>query len=1190
MSNASEQTNEALAKRLKAPSRLEIREEFVDMIRRELLGPARGPEERIDEPDVRDRYAIGLLAPLNASRLPTPEDEEDALATDQADTPEEGYADEEVAVLDADAAEAAEETSPRKSMIPSSIGLTFALSRAADALKITVRWGRYERRKNEEADEPANYWQRVPIEKFTTVSIDELRESESNRWDWTPSADYPEVTLRALVRDRDDAWTITLFLTNSQLEPKQNKDRAWLFQPEIIVEEPAGQPAFIRRKLPDGLTPTEVEDNIMRMIYRRKVEFAVGHAVAIHAELPDDRWDAAQRIRTEVLPRAEVLRMEPPVIDNLTVDMKMLAEAEMGDFAELLNPLADEYEDWIAEKAAYFEYEPAEFDEYRKERAVVETEWVEALERIKAGIALLDADENAAHAFQFANRAMWQQRIRTIYSAQARQSETPDLAEIDKRANRSWRPFQLAFILLNLPAMTDPTHSERSSDDAENLAYADLLWFPTGGGKTEAYLGLTAYTLAIRRLQGEIGGLDGMAGVAVLMRYTLRLLTLQQFQRATALIAACEIIRREDPQRWGKRPFRIGLWVGNRSTPNWTRYSAEAIKQSRGQGWRAGGSIGGSGTPVQLTHCPWCGKDIKAGQDIYVETPEQGRGRTFQYCGDALGECEFSRKRAPDEGLPVVVVDEEIYRLLPDLLIATVDKFARMPWQGQTQMLFGRVTGFCPRHGYESPEFDDTEQHRAKGKLPAVTRQQTPWLRPPDLIIQDELHLISGPLGTLVGLYETAVETLCCWELEGATVRPKVVASTATIRRAQQQVKSIFDRQVKIFPPTGADSEDNFFSEIHPSSNNQPGRLYLGVCATGTRFKAIMIRVYVAAMAAAQKLLDDYGVEHADPYMTLVGYFSSMRELGGMRRVVDDSVSSRLKRMKERGLSERRININDGVDELTSRKGAVEIPQILTRLETRFDDSAEKGRRRRNNNRKGPLDALLATNMISVGVDVSRLGLMVVASQPKHTAEYIQATSRVGRHFPGVVLTVYNWARPRDVSHYERFEHYHETFYQQVEPLSVTPFASRALDRGLSGVFVSLVRLASEKYNGNKSAGDILRAGDELTQAADAIGKRAGKVARNALPQAEQLLEHRIEEWKRQAGNKAAILGYESEKDGKTVGLLTHSAGQSWEPFTCLNSLRDVEPEVLLIHDDDGMEERATVAAALEGTDNGAET
>ena len=757
------------------------------------------------------------------------------------------------------------------------------------------------------------------------------------------------------------------------------------------------------------------------------------------------------------------------------------------------------------------------------------------------------------------------------------------MTEIDVPTNRSWYPFQLAFILLNLPAMTDPCHSERSGENP----YADLLWFPTGGGKTEAYLGLAAYTMAIRRLQGDLGELDGMAGVAVLMRYTLRLLTLQQFQRAAALIAACEIIRRDNSQLWGKRPFRIGLWVGNRSTPNWTRHSAEAIKRSHGHGWHAGSSIGGSGTPVQLTHCPWCGSEIKPGRDIVVETYEAGRGRTFQFCGDTLGSCEFSRFRSPDEGLPIVVVDEEIYRLLPDLLIATVDKFARMPWLGQTQMLFGRVTGYCPRHGYVSPDMDDKSQHHKKSNLPAVKQQPTLWLRPPDLIIQDELHLISGPLGTLVGLYETAVDALCSWELNGKTVRPKVVASTATIRRAQQQVKNIFLRQVKIFPPTGADSEDNYFSHLHPSTDRSPGRLYMGVCASGTRFKTIMIRVYVAAMAAAQKLLNDYGVDHADPYMTLVGYFSSMRELGGMRRVVNDSVSTRLKRMGDRGLSPRYVNTLDGIDELTSRKSAVEIPEILNRLETRFDDPADKGSRRKREKRT--IDALLATNMISVGVDVSRLGLMVVAGQPKHTAEYIQATSRVGRQYPGLVLTVYNWARPRDVSHYERFEHYHETFYQQVEALSVTPFASRALDRGLSAVLVSHVRLASDKYNANGNAGDILTADDNLAQATHTIVQRAQAIDSGALPLVQQMLRHRIAEWKNQAVNPSAHLGYDQRRDNITTPLLKHTTNSAWEDFTCLNSLRDVEPPVSLIHADHSMEERVMEVAASEESDDGAE-
>jgi hypothetical protein len=232
-------------------------------------------------------------------------------------------------------------------------------------------------------------------------------------------------------------------------------------------------------------------------------------------------------------------------------------------------------------------------------------------------------------------------------------------------------------MLLNLPGITQLDHPDRSH---ENHATADLLWFSTGGGKTEAYLGLSAYTMALRRLQGTVAGRSGEHGVAVLMRYTLRLLTIQQFQRASALICACEVIRREaldkGDTRWGEAPFRIGLWVGQQTTPNTTEQSAQAITQTQGLPQRLG-AVGGSGSPAQLTNCPWCGEPIKPGPpDIKVESYNQGQGRTLIFCGDPLGRCPFSPAQAPGEGLPVLVVDEEIYRRLPTLLIATVDKFA----------------------------------------------------------------------------------------------------------------------------------------------------------------------------------------------------------------------------------------------------------------------------------------------------------------------------------------------------------------------------------------------------------------------------------------------------------------------------------------------------------------------------------
>lgn len=550
-----------------------------------------------------------------------------------------------------------------------------------------------------------------------------------------------------------------------------------------------------------------------------------------------------------------------------------------------------------------------------------------------------------------------------------------------------------------------------------------------------------------------------------------------------------------------------------------------------------------------------------------MERHQKKRGRTFLFCGDRLGNCPFSKRNAPDEGIPLVVVDEEVYRRLPAMVIATVDKFAQMPWNGAVQMLFGQVTGRCPRHGFVSPELPDAGSHPRAGDLPATRTEDIGPLRPPDLILQDELHLISGPLGSLVGLYETVVDEMCSWEVDGRTVRPKIVASTATIRKARDQVHSVFVRNVEVFPPHGLDVGDNFFSRERSPSDKEPGRLYLGICAPGRRMKAVLIRVYETLLSAGQYLFDREG-EAADPWMTLVGYFNSIRELGGMRRLVDDDVASRLRSMDKRGLA-RRLLHDAAVEELTSRKTAEDIPKVLDRMERVFRPGAKD---------EYPLDVLLATNMISVGVDVRRLGMMVVAGQPKTTAEYIQATSRVGRGTPGVVVTVYNWARPRDLSHYERFEHYHATFYQQVEALSVTPFAARALDRGLAALVVAMVRLASTDLSSNERAQALDLASPVVKRALAAISGRAERVT-HRKPVADQVharLKALLDLWDHQAKHRAggARLGYQQERDGKTHGLLVRPGLGDWREFTCLTSLRDVEPGVGLVLDDHGMDDR----------------
>ena len=542
------------------------------------------------------------------------------------------------------------------------------------------------------------------------------------------------------------------------------------------------------------------------------------------------------------------------------------------------------------------------------------------------------------------------------------------------------------------------------------------------------------------------------------------------------------------------------------------------------------------------------------------------------YCGDNLGRCAFSEAQAPKEGLPVMVVDEEIYRRPPALLIAVVDKFAQMPWNGMTQMLFGRVTQLCDRHGFLSPEVQDGQSHPARHGLPSVRNRPHGFLRPPDLIIQDELHLISGPLGSMVGLYESAVDELCAWTVAGKTVRPKVVASTATIRRAPDQVQKLFVRQLEVFPPQGTSIKDSFFAIQRPIGPEYPGRRYLGLCAFGRRYPVAMIRSYVAHMAGGQVLYDKYD-RLADPYLTLTGYFNSIRELAGTRRLVEDDIRARLRDADQRGLAKRRVR---ALEELTSRKSGTDIPKILERLEAVFDKSleAQRAAERKEGQRPTsavPYDVILATSMISVGVDIDRLGLMVVAGQPKNTSEYIQATSRVGRSLegPGLVCTVFNWARPRDLSHYERFEHYHETFYKHVEALSVTPFSARALDRGLSGVMVGLMRLWDDHLNANLKAGEVLDTDPLWARVFDCLSQRGENATHDATvaTRIKDMLDRRRDEWLKRVHNQIDHrLGYKPE-GGATVGLLEQPGEHDWEMFTCLNSLRDVEGSVDLVLD-----------------------
>jgi len=1112
-----------------------LRQELEDLIRRDLLGPAGGEQEIVTEQSVRNRYLLGMLAPLKVIEV----DEEpfEELADGSEDNAEEGTAE--------------PSTPAKRGVAPSTFGLSFCLELAEAAFEADAHWGQYLREPDADG---RTVWKRYPRGSSRSIPL-----QEGNLPVWSPERECPQVTVRGRIRRRAGHWSVTLFLSNEQVEDRP-RDMYWLFQAELAVRGRfASRPGQGHVSTLDQVS--RLEDRTNEMLYRRDVEFARGHGISVECELAEENLDQAVRIRTAVMPRAVVRTVEQCVVPGLITDMKELAEASDGDLAAKLRSLTTEYAAWIAELDARRTAE-ADLSGYADAASQVVERARAVLGRLEEGIALLESNVEAREAFRFANLAMWQQRVRSVWIEARKAEPALPLADVDIPKNRSWRAFQLAFILINLPALTSLHHPDRGTD---SYAGADLLWFPTGGGKTEAYLGLAAYTLAIRRLQKNAGGRDGENGVAVLMRYTLRLLTLQQFQRAATLMCACEQIRQQNGERWGETPFRLGLWVGRKTTPNRTAQSAEVVEKLRS----GGRPVFGIGSPHQFSACPWCGTPIDPGQHITVEHYPSGRARTIVFCGDTMGRCEYSRRKSPDEGLPIVVVDEEIYRRPPSMLIATVDKFAQMAWQGSVQTLFGQVTGWCPRHGFRSPELEDTNSHQAAGRFPAIATRPHALLRPPDLIIQDELHLISGPLGSLVGIYEGAVDQLATWEVDGKKVRPKVIASTATVRRAAAQVSALFNRRVTVFPPPGLEAGANFFSRELPVSDDAPGRLYVGACAPGRKLKGALIRVYVAVLAAGQTLYEKYG-ETVDPFLTAVGYFSSLRELGGMRRLVDDDVRSRLTQVDARGLKKRNLRLPQAVEELTSRKSAIEIPEVLERMKCKFPPFGQKAP-------KPPIDVLLATNMLSVGVDVGRLGLMIVAGQPKSTSEYIQATSRVGRASPGLVITVANWARPRDLSHFESFCHYHATFYRQVEALSVTPYSIGAMDRALTGVLVSAIRQAGAEYNKNDTA-QQMQPGNALVQAAlAALPVRAAEAGTGGAKLEDDVraaLQQRIDDWRGRAMRMkgGARLGYNDGRDGVTVGLLEMAGSAAWGEFTVLNSLRDVEPEAALTFDDTGMD------------------
>ena len=954
---------------------------------------------------------------------------------------------------------------------------------------------------------------------------------------------------------KKDQKLITVSLINRKNSDEGRVDELCLFQSGLrikgIKQEDWIEPYPEAEQNGDNLEDDSSEEKRDLILYRQYKTFAIGHGCAVdwHSEIPE----RVSEIWTDVLPTYETPTVSADLYiinkDGIKVpfkvSMRKLAGLDPEDdgFGEL-DKLVHAYSSWIDLLKAPRQGVMPIPNELTDSANELINKCEECKERIIEGIEFLksgsDEAKSAKKAFELANHAMLIAQLRAGSKVRkpSQNSDTSGLhwlppipiinPEVPSSSQGYWRAFQIAFLLMSIKGIVDQNSSQRET--------VDLIWFPTGGGKTEAYLGLTAFTILFNRISGRNSG-----GADVLMRYTLRLLTAQQFQRAALLFCALEMLRRKESNGLGDKPFRIGLWVGGSTTPNTRKDALRALKEIE----RDGDSL----NPFVLLKCPWCGAafgpsspDLGVNKGRFKRTNQGNRPSIFGYklyrttqletvvfsCGDPS--CDFGDKpfSSSTQHLPIVIIDEDLIESPPNLIIATVDKFAMLAWKPSLRSIFG---------------IGPNGQHTGL---------------PPTLIIQDELHLISGPLGSMVGAYETIIDRLCIDDF-GGSFKPKIVASTATISRAFEQIKNIYAREnTFLFPPSGLEAGDSFFSREDKDENGNlnPGRMYVGVLAPAHgSLQTTEARVFACLLQhAALMQTDDEG---RDPWWTLLCFFNSIRELGSAASLFVSDTRDYLRVILDRyGFKYDSIRKPFEVTELTSRIRSDQVPKELERLEKSYNSSAEAT--------KDTVDACLASNIIEVGVDIPRLSLMAIVGQPKTTSQYIQVSSRVGRNLskPGLVVVLYGQSKPRDRSHYERFRPYHQKLYAQVEPTSVTPFSPPAIERALHGIIVSAVRqLGNLSHEAETPDPFPLEKNSKLYEViSDMIQDRVKIVAPEERELVMKKFKERLNEWK--VWKPSEYGGFTSGNDDAP---LIYPAGKSKQPtwgergWPTANSLRDVD-------------------------------
>lgn len=975
------------------------------------------------------------------------------------------------------------------------------------------------------------------------------------------------------------------------------------------------------------------EDTTTGFIYEQFKDFGVGHGCSV-------KWDTATKtVETEYIPHCDTPDVDPVPRNKSTASPAVMEEGEFKDayflsnskaqefkwlsifsaakdseILSALNDFVDAYGKWIEIKRGDYKKGLLTDSIAKQELDKCETDFLRMRKNIQTFLSG-NKNESNLESFRLMNAAMFMQlwhsvktkrdEVRSImedtsfetFSFDFYRHNADDKLFPSFNESASWRAFQLAFILLNLDGIF---HDKEDKKWERRNEWVDLVWFPTGGGKTEAYLGLIALTIINRRRLHENKG----GGTAAIMRYTLRLLTLQQFQRATLLIMALELIRRwEGEYNLGVEPINIGLWVGKNSIPN---TNEDLIKEYV----KLNDNLENK---IPFTDCPWCkskivgetAEDLKA-PDIFL------KGRVHLKCANkkcsfSFGTGRISHKRRDQGPIPVNLSDETIYQHPPTLLFGTVDKFAQ---------LAHKVSG--------TDQGRNSDSRRIFGRGNWESGKPKEGYLPPDLIIQDELHLLLGPLGSAVALFESAVNQLCTRE-DGT--RPKIISSTATTRNTGLQIAALFDRKVDLFPKPGVECDDSFFAfyKRKYSDKNKSSfeylskRRYIGIIPTGRT--QIWMQMRLAAIIMTHRAvfeLQKLGTNHPidfnsykdfekamDYYHTILSYFNSVKEVGKTQSQVQSYILKEVRRVFSRVIRPQKLMhaiytygpINEA--ELTGRLSGEEVKNELKKVETKWnegkrfahivkekDDSGIEVEKLKSG--KIPPEFVVATNMISVGIDVSRFNTIIMNSMPRNTAEYIQASSRVARDSYGMVLTVHHPFRARDVSHYEKFIEFHEKMYSYVEPISITPFTQKAVERYLGLYLATMIRHRIPRFTERNSASIISSINEAelnqivndltvyFTERKDRLGFEKEAMIRNLLKdenlnQIRKWIHAALEEWKKEANKvnaerKDFVFNNKSTRGARQqeqlyVNIDEYEGNIHSEKWQVPMSLRVIEPE-----------------------------